>query len=183
MTANIERTLSYVEDSVVEGNIVMGNARGLFVYDVEYTQLRHNVIADNQIGVHLSGSARNTWDGNDFIDNHEQVKFVGARDQEWGGMVGNYWSNYRGWDRNGDGRGDIAYEANDMVDRLTWKYPIVRLLMASPAVQALRMVGQQFPLLRVPSIVEAHPRMLPLSTSWAQWRARVLKDPDHAPAP
>ena len=175
--------LRTIEDSVVEGNIVMGNARGLFVYDVEYTQLRHNVIADNQIGVHLSGSARNTWDGNDFIDNHEQVKFVGARDQEWGGTAGNYWSNYRGWDRNGDGRGDIAYEANDMVDRLTWKYPIVRLLMASPAVQALRMVGQQFPLLRVPSIVEAHPRMLPLSTSWAQWRARVLKDPDHAPAP
>ena len=32
-----------------------------------------------------------------------------------------------------------------MVDRLTWKHPSMKLLLASPAVQALRLVGQQFP--------------------------------------
>jgi nitrous oxidase accessory protein len=147
---------------------------------VEYTRLTGNVVADNQIGVHLSGSARNTWDGNDFIENRQQVKYVGARDQEWGGAQGNYWSNYRGWDRDGDGRGDVPYEANDVVDRLTWRYPSVRLLLASPAVQALRLVGQQFPLLRVPSVVELHPRMLPRSTDWARWRASLLKEPVNA---
>ena len=168
--------LRSLQDAVVENNIVMDNNRGLFVYDVEYTKLTGNVIADNQIGIHLSGSARNTWDNNDFIDNREQVKYLGTRDQQWGAKAGNYWSNYRGWDRDGDGRGDVAYEANDMVDRLTWRYPSVRLLMASPAVQALRMVGQQFPVLRVPSVVEAHPRMTPLSAAWAKWRAELLKE-------
>ncbi len=167
--------LRTLQDAVVENNIVMGNNRGLFVYDVEYTQLRGNVVADNLIGVHLSGSARNTWDDNDFIENHEQIKYVGTRDQRWGGSTGNYWSNYRGWDRDHDGRGDIAYEANDMVDRLTWRYPSIRLLLASPAVQALRLVGQQFPVLRVPSVVEPDPRMLPRSTAWAEWRARLLQ--------
>ena len=78
---------------MVENNIVMGNNRGLFVYDVEFTELRGNVVADNLVGVHLSGSARNTWDDNDFIENREQVKYVGTRDQRWGGARGNYWSN------------------------------------------------------------------------------------------
>ncbi|MDO5693737.1 MAG: nitrous oxide reductase family maturation protein NosD [Pseudomonadota bacterium] len=174
--------LRTLQDAVIEGNIVMNNGRGLFIYDVEYTTLTGNVVAENRIGVHLSGSARNKVDDNDFIENHEQIRYGSTRDTRWGGDKGNYWSNYRGWDRDADGRGDIPYEANDVVDRLTWRYPSVRLLLASPAVQALRMVGQQFPLLRVPSVVEQHPRMLPRSTDWARWRARLnKKEADHAP--
>ncbi|NLX17499.1 MAG: nitrous oxide reductase family maturation protein NosD, partial [Ramlibacter sp.] len=173
--------LRTLQDAVVEDNIVMYNERGLFVYDVEYTDLKRNVVAYNHIGVHLSGSARNPVDGNDFIENHEQIKYVGTRDIKWGGPQGNYWSNYRGWDRDGDGKGDIPYEANDVVDRLTWRYPTVRLLLASPSVQVLRMIGAQFPILRVPSVVEESPRMLPLSTAWAEWRDRLTKDSNYAP--
>ena len=149
--------LRTLQDSEVDGNWVANNGRGFFVYDVEYIKLRDNVVANNRIGVHLSGSPRNEVDGNDFVDNQQQVKYAGTRDLAWGGKKGNFWSNYRGWDRNDDGRGDIPYEANDMVDRLTWRYPGVRMLMASPAVQALRMVGQQFPILRVPSVRGAAP--------------------------
>ena len=173
--------LRTLQDATIENNIVMNNGRGLFIYDVEYTKIAGNVVADNRIGVHLSGSPRNEVSGNDFIENREQIRYAGTRDIEWGGDQGNYWSNYRGWDRDGDGRGDIPYEANDVVDRLTWRYPSVRLLMASPAVQALRMVGQQFPVLRVPSVVEKHPRMLPRSTEWAHWRAQLNKDMRRAP--
>lgn len=173
--------LRTLQDATVEDNWVVGNGRGLFIYDVEYTKLRGNVVADNRVGVHLSASARNEVDGNDFIGNREQVKFAGTRDMSWGGSTGNYWSNYRGWDRDDDQRGDIAYEANDMVDRLTWRYPAVRLLLASPAIQALRMVGQQFPVLRVPSIVEKQPRMQPGRTDWVHWRQRIEENPHDAP--
>ena len=34
-----------------------------------------------------------------------------------------------------DGIGDVQYEANDMVDRLSWRHPMMKLLLASPAVQ------------------------------------------------
>ena len=167
--------LRTVQDAVIENNIVMDNKRGFFVYDLEYAELHNNVIAGNQTGVHLAGAAKNVWDGNDLISNRLQVRYVLTRDQEWGGEKGNYWSNYRGWDRDRDGRGDIPYEANDIVDRLSWRYPAVQMLLASPAVQALRLVGQQFPVLRVPSVVEERPRMLPRSIEWAQWRERMQK--------
>ena len=42
-----------------------------------------------------------------------------------------------------------------------------RLLLASPAVQALRLVSQQFPVLRVPSVVEPQPRMQPSHKTWS----------------
>jgi nitrous oxidase accessory protein len=115
--------------------------------------------------VHLwAGSVHNVVERNDFIGNHEQIRYVAARDETWGRDDGNYWSNYVGWDRDGDGVGDVPYEANDLIDRLSWRFPMMKLLLASPAVQTLRLVARQFPLLRSPSIVDPKPRMRP-------WRA------------
>ena len=162
--------LRTIQDAVVENNIVAGNARGFFIYDAEYNTLRGNLVVDNQVGMHVwAGSVRNVVEKNDFIANREQVKYVASKDEKWGAENGNHWSNYVGWDRNGDGHGDVAYEANDMVDRLSWRHPMVKLLLASPAIQTLRLIAQQFPLLRAPSIVDPKPRMRPEHSDWRNW--------------
>jgi len=165
--------LRTIQDSVIEGNVVAGNARGFFIYDAEYNTVRRNLVIGNRIGAHVSaGSFNNKVDGNDFIDNREQVKYVASRDVEWGKSEGNYWSNYSGWDQNGDGQGDVAYEASDLVDRLNWQYPLLKLLLSSPSIQTLRFVARQFPLLRAPSIVDKQPRMRPLNQAWRQWSGK-----------
>ncbi|HSI96091.1 MAG: nitrous oxide reductase family maturation protein NosD [Methylophilaceae bacterium] len=165
--------LRTIQDSVVENNIVAGNRRGFFIYDAEYNTLRGNLVIGNRVGMHVwAGSINNAVDGNDLIHNREQIRYVASRDEQWGGKTGNYWSNYLGWDRDGDGVGDVPYEASDIVDRLTWKYPAVKLLLNSPAVQTLRMVARQFPLLRATSIVDQHPRMRPFHTDWSTWLAK-----------
>ena len=162
--------LRTIQDAVVENNIVAGNARGFFIYDAEYNTLRGNLVVDNQVGMHVwAGSVRNVVEKNDFIANREQVKYVASKDEKWGAENGNHWSNYVGWDRNGDGHGDVPYEANDMVDRLSWRHPMVKLLLASPAIQTLRLIAQQFPLLRAPSIVDPKPRMRPEHSDWRNW--------------
>jgi len=166
--------LRTIQDAVVEDNVVAGNVRGFFVYDAEYNTLRDNLVVDNAVGVHLwAGSKNNLVEGNDFVGNREQVRYVGAKDEPWGGEQGNYWSNYLGWDRDGNGRGDLPFEANDLVDRLTWRHPLVQLLLASPAIQTLRLVGRQFPVLRAPSVVDNAPRMQPRHPAWRLWRERV----------
>lgn len=167
--------LRTIQDSVVEGNIVAGNNRGFFIYDAEYNTIRNNLVIDNTVGVHLwAGSYRNQAEGNDFILNRTQIKYVASRDEIWSG---NYWSNYVGWDRNGDGIGDVPYEANDMVDYLSWRHPMMKLLLASPAVQTLRMVSQQFPLLRATSIVDPKPLMQPHHPDWRQWLGKYFPHP------
>jgi nitrous oxidase accessory protein len=168
--------LRTIQDSVIENNIVAGNARGFFIYDAVYITLRGNLVVDNRIGTHLSaGSKHNIVERNDFIANHEQIKYVAARDEPWGGEEGNHWSNYLGWDRDGNGRGDIPYEANDLVDRLSWKHPMMKLLLGSPAIQTLRLISRQFPLLRAPSIVDANPRMQPQHTDWRRWLGKSYR--------
>jgi len=162
--------LRTIQDSVIENNVVAGNGRGFFIYDAEYNVLRKNLIVGNHVGIHLwAGSIHNEVDENDLINNREQIKYVASKDEYWGVKTGNYWSNYVGWDRNGDGVGDVPYEANDLVDRLTWKYPAAKLLLNSPAVQTLRLVARQFPLLRATSIVDQHPRMSPFNKDWSTW--------------
>lgn len=162
--------LRTITDSVIENNIVAGNGRGFFIYDAEYNTLLNNLIIANRVGVHLwAGSIHNEVEGNDLINNREQIKYVASKDEYWGVKTGNYWSNYVGWDRDGDGMGDVPYEANDLVDHLTWKYPAVKLLLNSPAVQTLRLVSRQFPLLRATSIVDQHPRMSPFNKNWSTW--------------
>ena len=162
--------LRTIQDSVIENNIVAGNGRGFFIYDAEYNTLRDNLIIGNRIGIHLwAGSIHNEVEGNDIIHNHEQIKYVAAKDENWGAKKGNYWSNYVGWDRDANGIGDVPYEANDMVDHLSWKYPAIMLLLNSPAIQTLRLIASQFPLLRAPSIVDSHPRMVPFHKDWSKW--------------
>lgn len=162
--------LRTIQDSVIENNVVAGNSKGFFIYDAEYNVLRGNLVIGNRIGTHLwGGSIHNEVEGNDFIQNRDQVRYVAARDEEWGKQQGNYWSNYAGWDADGGGVGDVPYEANDVVDRLTWKHPMVKLLLNSPAVHSLRLIATQFPLLRVPSVVDKHPRMRPFHSNWSVW--------------
>lgn len=162
--------LRTIQDSLIENNIVVGNDRGFFIYDAEYNIVRDNLVLNNRTGVHLSaGSSNNQIDGNDFIGNQEQVRFVAAKDVEWGRTRANYWSNYSGWDQDGDGKGDVPYEANDLVDRLNWQYPMLKLLAASPSQRTLRFVARQFPLLRAPSVIDRHPRMQPYNQNWKKW--------------
>lgn len=162
--------LRTIQDSLIENNVVVGNDRGFFIYDAEYNIVRDNLVLNNRTGVHLSaGSSNNQIDGNDFIGNQEQVRFVAAKDVEWGRSKANYWSNYSGWDQDGDGKGDVPYEANDLVDRLNWQYPMLKLLAASPSLRTLRFVARQFPLLRAPSVIDRHPRMQPYNQNWKKW--------------
>jgi nitrous oxidase accessory protein len=51
------------------------------------------------------------------------------------------------------------------------------VLMGSAAVSVLRMVAQAFPILRAPSIVDAHPRMAPYHANWSRWLERTAPGP------
>jgi nitrous oxidase accessory protein len=165
--------LRTIQDSVIENNVVAGNHRGFFIYDAEYNKLRGNLVVDNVVGVHLSAGLEAQRGRRQRLHRQPRAGALRGRARRaLGRQGGNHWSNYLGWDRDGDGVGDVPYEANDMVDRLTWRHPMMKLLLASPAVQALRLVGQQFPVLRVPSVVDPNPRMQPSISDWSEWRGK-----------
>ncbi len=155
---NVERG----RNPVGEGGMIQGaEGKALFVYNTLYNHITDNLFANSEIGIHLTaGSEDNLLYNNAFINNQTQVKYVATRSQEWSQQRhGNYWSDYLGWDRNADGIGDVAYEPNDAVDKLLWRYPTARLLMHSPAVEMLRWVQREFPVLRPQGVKDSYPLM------------------------
>lgn len=135
--------------------------KGLFIYNSLFNEIRDNHIEASDLGIHLTaGSEDNELYHNRFIANRTQVKYVSSRDQEWSHQGrGNYWSDYLGWDLDGDGLGDRPYQPNDGVDKLLWRYPEARVLMNSPAIEVLRWAQRQFPVLRPPGVRDSHPLM------------------------
>lgn len=151
-----------------------GEGKGMFVYLSQFNDFRRNVIADSQIGIHMTaGSEHNRlWD-NRFVDNRVQVKYVQNLAQEWSVHGrGNYWSDYLGWDLNDDGIGDVPFRPNDGVDVLLWKYPAARSLMSSPAILLLRYVQRAFPVFTPPSVQDSHPLMRAAPATGAEHVAR-----------
>lgn len=143
-------------------NRVMGReGKGLFVYNSGYNTISYNIIEDAEIGIHLTaGSENGKIFGNSFINNPVQVKYVSNRRQEWSqDGVGNYWSNYLGWDLDGSGTGDTPFEPNDAIDKLVWQYPEAKVLLDSPAILLLRWVQNQFPILKPGGVKDSFPLM------------------------
>ena len=148
----------------VDGTVVPGaEGKGIFVYNSEYDRFAYNRVADCPIGIHVTaGSNHDVFYDNAFVRNRVQVKYVQNMPEEWSWHgVGNYWTDYLGWDMNGDGIGDVPYRPNDGVDILLWDYPDAALLMNSPAILVLRYVQRAFPIFAPPSVADSHPLMKP----------------------
>lgn len=143
-------------------NSVMGReGKGFFVYNSAYNTISDNHIEQSEIGIHLTaGSENSKIFGNSFINNSVQVKYVSNSRQEWSEQSsGNYWSNYLGWDLDGNGTGDSPFEPNDAIDKLLWQYPEAKVLLDSPAVLLLRWVQNQFPILKAGGVKDSFPLM------------------------
>lgn len=156
--------------SEVRDNTVIGNTKGIFLYNSIYNELTSNLVMNNQLGIHSwGGSEDNTIHGNSFIKNEIQVKYIARKNQEWDS---NYWSDYIGWDLTGDGAGDSPYESNSVVDHILWRYPMAKVLYTSPALQMLWMLEKQFPVFEVPKVVDPRPAMSSLHADWKDLRDR-----------
>ncbi|MDZ7661313.1 nitrous oxide reductase family maturation protein NosD [Thiohalophilus sp.] len=144
-----------------------GEGKALFVYNSQHNEIHNNTFANSGIGIHLTaGSVNNQIYNNNFMKNRTQVKYVATNTQEWSkDGRGNYWTDYLGWDLDADGVGDRPYQPNDGVDHVLWKYPAAKILLNSPAIQTLRWVQEQFPVLRPPGVKDSYPRMNPASLS------------------
>ncbi|MGF1875661.1 nitrous oxide reductase family maturation protein NosD [Photobacterium frigidiphilum] len=149
-------------------NKVMGrDGKGLFIYNSGYNTISYNSIDTAEIGIHLTAGSENVKIfGNSFINNPVQVKYVSNREQEWShDGIGNFWSNYLGWDLNNDGRGDTPFEPNDGIDKLVWLYPEAKVLLDSPAILMLRWIQKQFPVLKPAGVKDSFPLMTVPSAS------------------
>jgi nitrous oxidase accessory protein len=141
----------------------VGPEKCVFIYNTNKNRIERNWFEECEIGVHFTaGSEGNEIVGNAFVNNANQVKYVGTRHLDWSnGGRGNYWSDNPAFDLNGDGIADTAYRPNDLIDRVLWTAPAAKVLINSPAIQVIRWAQAQFPALLPGGVVDTHPLMAP----------------------
>lgn len=142
----------------VRDNLIVGNRSGVYIDGSPFTKAKpgeftRNTIASNDVGFTFLPSAKgNELVDNNFIDNIDQIAVAGRGSLEankfWKGERGNFWSDYTGYDQNGDGIGDFVHESNTLFDNLMDKEPSLRLFLFSPAQQAVEFVGRAVPAVR-----------------------------------
>ncbi len=160
-----------VDDIEMTDNVVAGNRLGITLEGAPHTPgstvtLRHNLVGWNDVALELASTTQVTFAENTFLGNLEQVTLSGSdtlHKNVWGeGDRGNYWDDYRGYDANGDGVGDIAYSYEGTFDQLAQKSEWVRAYSFTPARTALEMAADWFPSFRPePRVVDVHPLMRP----------------------
>jgi nitrous oxidase accessory protein len=156
--------LNSANESEITGNVVRdGGEKCVFIYNANKNIIAGNRFQGCPIGIHFTaGSERNRVTGNAFIGNRTQVKYVGTRHMEWSAEGrGNYWSDHPGFDLDGDGIADAAYRPNDLMDEILWTLPQAKVLLNSPAVDAIRWAQARFPALYPGGVVDSVPLMQP----------------------
>lgn len=153
--------LNYANDSLITGNVVVGGEKCVFLYNANKNQFTGNYFQDCDMGIHFTaGSEGNNITGNAFVNNQNQVKYVGTRSLDWShDGRGNYWSDNTAFDLDGDGIADTAYRPNDIIDQVLWRAPAARVLLNSPAISVVRWAQSQFPAILPGGVVDSAPLM------------------------
>lgn len=156
-------------DSILaEGNVAVKNAVGLSLDNSPHAEgtanlFRRNVIAYNDVGVELLPSvSHNAFLDNQFVENVQPVRVSGGGTALANRWAGNYWSDYVGFDPDGDGIGNTPFLYDRLSDDLLAKYPALQLFQASLAAATLNTLSRVLPLLSPePVVVDSLPRLRP----------------------
>lgn len=104
-------------------------------------EIRGNRFAYNGTGILFnSETGGNNMVDNIFEGNLTQVAYGGHGDNNnspknvW---IGNYWDDYQGFDRNGDGFGDKTHELYAYADQIWMELPVARFFRSSPVMELL----------------------------------------------
>lgn len=166
--------LKDMDGLLVEDNLIVDNRVGLHLDNSPMVasiahRIQRNVFAYNDIGVAFMPNVKgNHFTENSFLENVEQVAILGSGVLKGNEFAvagrGNFWSDYRGFDLDDDGVGDIEYRADALFENLVDRDPRMRLFLFSPAQHAIGMAARAFPVVAPrPKAVDPYPLTSPIA--------------------
>ena len=144
-----------VDDSEIRDNAVVANRNGLYVYNAHRNEIVDNLVLDNQIGLQFTaGSTDALVTGNSFVDNGQSAYASTTSQFAWNG---NYWSDARAVDLDGDGTSEVRHQPAGVAERLVADSPQAAIFAESPALDAIRLAESSFPVVETPGVVDHRP--------------------------
>ncbi len=149
---------------LAEGNFIIDNATGIFMEALRESTFRDNAIAGNDVALQMFSSAdENVFTDNNFVQNLSPLQLIGkATTTHWNpNGRGNYWSDYEGYDLDGDGIGDVPHRIQNLFEYMEGNYPRLRIYLESPSAHALALAEKAFPIAQVSREVDRAPLLVP----------------------
>ncbi|MEE9404063.1 MAG: nitrous oxide reductase family maturation protein NosD [Algisphaera sp.] len=147
-----------VDGADIRDNLLIDNRVGIHIdnspSNIDLThRFQGNILAYNDIGLgFMPNVTRNEFTQNAFCDNVQQIAVFGGGKFEGNRFTiegkGNYWGDYRGFDFDGDGIGDMEHRAASVFENLMDRQPKLRLFLFSPAQQAIGSAAKAFPIVK-----------------------------------
>jgi len=150
----------------VVGNGFVANTVGVYLDTSPLDPADENLFLGNafrfsEAAVVFHGrAAGNRFAGNRFRDNDTPVRVDGRGDARAAEWVGNEYSDYAGYDLDGDGIGDVPYELRSVSSTFVGRVPALAFFRGSVAMQLVELVSRALPLFRTTTLlVDPEPRM------------------------
>lgn len=137
---------------VVTGNWFVANTVGVYLDTSPLEPSDENVFTGNtfrfsEAAVVFHGRAdRNRFEANSFRDNRVTVRVEGRGDALAARWRGNHFGDYRGYDLDGDGIGDLPYELRSLSSSLETRRPSLAFFRGTVAMGLVELAGEALPL-------------------------------------
>ena len=157
-----------------------GGAYGLLLKEISDSRIENNYFYKNSSGIYIEGCTRIKTTGNNFIENgwairlmansmeniFERNNFTGNTFdistnsiKNYNTFNNNYWSEYKGYDLNKDGIGDIPYHPVKLFSVITERNRPTLILLRSFFVELLNIAENIFPTLTPETLIDNKPAM------------------------
>jgi len=146
---------------VIEYNGILDCAIGLTANSPTFPEnilyVRNNTFAYNDVAMYFYGEkGGHIIHDNIFAGNFQQIAVTGPTSALANDWLGNMWQDYRGFDQDGDGRGDTPYSVYLYSERIWMDRPMAKFFRGSPVIQ----------------VIDFAERLAPFSDPWL-----ILQDP------
>jgi nitrous oxidase accessory protein len=181
----------YTQGVVMEGNDFDENrggaAFGLLLKEITDSRIAGNRFRRNSVGIHAEGANRLEVVENDFVANGWAVQVLANSEESefrrnnfvgnsfdvstnsrrtYSTFEGNYWDRYHGYDRDGDGTGDVPFRPVRLFSLVVEQNEPALVLQRSFLVTLLDLAESVLPVLTPDNLVDGRPALNPVVTPW-----------------
>jgi len=153
-------------------NLVIDNSRGLFFNNCNFNRFGRNDVIDNDLAIQLMGNGEdNIIQNNNFINNLSNLLVDTKKTRTtWASdSGGNYWSDYKGFDLDGDGIGDVPHKIQNVFQIIESRIPEVRFYLFSPAAEILEIAERSLPIIELGTEIDPQPQFRATKNSNVPW--------------